>query len=287
MLSSFKYFKILYAILITALYGIFIFNYQNIILSLLITSCLTAGILSYIFCRKEDILSDKEALYELIHDIKTPVTSQHRIINLLVKGNFGALSENQKDILIQMNNSTGFVLNMVNNISTLCAYTNGNISDDFEIFDINELIKSFIFDLKYLAADKRCSILFDYSEEKLLVKASKIQISRVLLNLLTNAVNYSYSDRVITVISKTENGRYVFGICSYGDVIDENNMKNIFDKYKSINKTSSGLGLYICNLILKHHGSKMIVKSDKKTGNYFGFELKSVKKATEIISKNT
>ncbi|MBQ2644075.1 HAMP domain-containing histidine kinase [bacterium] len=213
-------------------------------------------------------------IYELIHDLKTPVTAGLQITDLFLNEKFGEINSLQKEILIQMHNSSQYVFSLINNISTICAYEHDNINWNYEIFDINKIIKTCIQDLKYIAMDKRCSILFDYSDEEIFVFASKLQISRVLYNLITNAVNYSYPDRIITVITTIKEDKCYFEVNSFGDKLSNENINNIFEKYKSLKKTGNGLGLYICDLILKQHRCKMTVISNNKTGNCFKFNLK-------------
>ena len=250
------------------------FVFMDKILSLIGVSVLFfLGLFFVKSAQKSEYFSEENNFYELIHDIKTPATAQMRIAELLAKGSFGSLNEVQKDLIIQINNSAGYMLNIINNISTLCSYEHDNLSFDFETFEINSVIKSCIKELKYIAAEKRCSIIFDYSDSEIFVRANKMQIIRVLLNILTNAVKYSDSDRVITVIAKKHDKKCLFGVNSYGKILEAKDIKNIFKKYSSLNKTGNGLGLYICKLILEKHNSKMLVKSDKLTGNYFGFEL--------------
>ncbi|MCR5260828.1 MAG: HAMP domain-containing histidine kinase [Candidatus Gastranaerophilales bacterium] len=232
----------------------------------------SACIILFLFLLKEKVtyFSEESNIYEIIHDIKTPAAAELRATELLLKGTFGNINDMQKDILLQMRNSSEFMLNIINNISALCSYEHENINWSPETFDINEIIKMCIENLKYLSADKRCTLLFDYAEPKTFVFGVKTEITRVLLNLLTNAVKYSYPDRIITVTTKINGDKCVFTVNSFGETFD----KSGFEKYNSKNKTGNGLGLYICDLILKKHNCKMFAESNNKTGNCFGFELK-------------
>lgn len=278
-------FNIIIDVLFTTYLGFLcVFLSKNTIFSLfciLITIYLAARI----YLRKKDnyFLEDESNIYELIHDIKTPAIASLRATELLLKGAFGYINENQKEVITELNNSSKFMMNIINNITTLCAFEHDNINWHYESFDINQLVKMCINNLKYLAKDKRCTILFDYSEEEIFVFASKTEITRVLLNLLTNAVKYSYPDRIITTITKIEKGKCVFSVNSYGENLDKNTIKNIFKKYTTLHKTGNGLGLYISNLILEKHNCKMTVTSDCKLGNNFSFKLQLAQKQESAL----
>jgi len=215
----------------------------------------------------------QEEIYELVHDMKTPATAELRMNELLLKESFGKLDETQKEIIMQMKNASSFLLTLINDIITLCREEHDNIKYEFERFDINKVISSCIEESRYIASEKRCTIVFNCSQEETFVYGAKLEIMRVIINLLTNAVKYSHKDKVITVTSKVENGKCLFDVHSFGDYIAPEDIKNIFKKYKSLNKTGTGLGLYICDLILQRHNCKMLVTSEKGNGNTFGFNL--------------
>lgn len=215
----------------------------------------------------------QEEIYELVHDMKTPATAELRMNELFLKESFGKLDETQKEIIMQMKNASSFLLTLINDIITLCREEHNNIKYEFERFDINKVIFSCIEESRYIASEKRCTIVFDYSQEETFVYGAKLEIMRVIINLLTNAVKYSHKDKVITVTSKVENGKCLFNVHNFGDYIAPEDSKNIFKKYKSLNKTGTGLGLYICDLILQKHNCKMLVTSEKENGNTFGFNL--------------
>ena len=223
-----------------------------------------------VLSREKVLYFSDDSIYEIIHDIKTPATAELRTTELFLNGSFGNINDMQRDILLQMHNSARYMLDLVNDISALCSYEHENTEWKFEVFDINRIIKLCMNNLKYLCADKRCTQLFDYAEEEIMVYGVKTEITRVLFNLLTNAIKYSYPDRIITVTTKIANDRCVFTVNSFGETFDKSDIK----KYNSINKTGNGLGLYICGFILEKHGCKMLAESDMKTGNCFGFELK-------------
>lgn len=270
-----KRFQYVAAGILLCFYFAFANFYQNIaakvIAALIVTITIVA--LTKYNNEKYNCLQNENDIFELIHDLKTPAIAQLRVTDYLVNGYFGDLNDSQKEIAVQLNNSARYMSDIINNFLLLCRVKHNNISFEKEDFDINDIVKQCIADLKYIAEDKRCTILFDYSQEQILVFGAKTELKRVVMNILTNAVKYSYPNRVITALSTIKQNSYIFEVNSFGDYIEENQLKNICGEYKTLQKSSTGLGLYICEIILKKHNSKINVKSDKKTGNNFGFAL--------------
>ena len=223
--------------------------------------------------RKPSFLETEKDIDELIHDLKTPAAAQYRVTEHMCKGTFGKLNEEQQEIAKQLNDSSRYMLNIINNILTLCKLKNNNITFDFKNFEINKIISQSIKNLKYSAEDKRCAILFDYSDEEIFINGCELELERVINNLLSNAVKYSDPDKVITVSSKINQNKYIFSVMSNGKYLNEKNIKNAMKEFVSLNKTGTGLGLFICNEILKRHNSTITVQSDKELGNTFSFEL--------------
>lgn len=270
-----KKFQYVAAGILLCFYFSFANFYQNIAVKVIVALIVITTIVFLLKYHNEkyNCLKNENDIYELIHDLKTPAIAQLRVTEYLVNGSFGNLNDSQKEIAVQLNNSARYMSDLINNFLLLCRVKHNNISFDKEKFDVNDIIKQCIADLKYIAEDKRCTILFDFSQEQIFVYGAKTELKRVVMNILTNAVNYSYPNRVITALSTIKQNTYIFEVNSFGDYIEKEQLKNICGEYKTLKKSGTGLGLYICEVILNKHNSKITVKSDKKTGNNFGFSL--------------
>jgi signal transduction histidine kinase len=58
-----------------------------------------------------------------------------------------------------------------------------------------------------------------------------------------------------------------------GPGIPEENIYNIFDKYKKLHEEGTGLGLYLARQIINAHGGEIWVENNAKTGSTFFFSL--------------
>ena len=125
-----------------------------------------------------------------------------------------------------------------------------------------------------------------------IVCADKKRIEQALYNLINNAINYTGEDKkvIINVIEKEDNFR--IEVKDTGNGIDEEEIKNIWDKYYKVDKThsrvhvGSGVGLSIVKNIFINHNCNYGVESKNKEGTVFYFELPKKIKNEEIVSKN-
>jgi K+-sensing histidine kinase KdpD len=110
-------------------------------------------------------------------------------------------------------------------------------------------------------------------------------INRVLINLLTNAVKYSYKDNNVTLYAsraKINDKDYVkISVHNMGDAIPNDKLEKIFDEFSDINSRklgvsyATGLGLAFCRIAIKAHNGEMGVDSIENQGTTFWFTLES------------
>ncbi len=140
------------------------------------------------------------------------------------------------------------------------------------ILNINE------FNLKDIVKDVKNELLEKYKDRNILIsgndtliKADKILIKQVILNLSENALKYS-NDEIILQINE-----HSFFVKDKGIGIEEENLNLITKRYFRVSKNSwdnsLGLGLYIVKQILKIHNFNFIIKSEFGKGSNFGFEF--------------
>jgi two-component system CheB/CheR fusion protein len=109
--------------------------------------------------------------------------------------------------------------------------------------------------------------------------ADKEQMSRVLINLIGNALKYSPSDKKVIVKIEEKATQLSISIKDFGMGIDKEQQKKIFDRFYRVpgknEKTFPGLGvgLYFSSKIIKRHGGKLEVKSTIGKGSEFIFTL--------------
>lgn len=140
------------------------------------------------------------------------------------------------------------------------------------ILNINE------FNLKDIVKDVKNELLEKYKDRNILIsgndtliKADKILIKQVILNLSENALKYS-NDEIILQINE-----HSFFVKDRGIGIEEENLNLITKRYFRVSKnnwdSSLGLGLYIVKQILKTHNFNFIIESEFNKGSTFGFEF--------------
>ena len=203
-------------------------------------------------------------LSAISHEFKNPVAIIKASSDTLK--NDSLMSEEFKNKFIEkiIKNSQKIV-NLVDKIKL--SFTQKEITLNINEFNLKEIVKDVKNELLEKYKDRNILI----SGNDTLIKADKILIKQVILNLSENALKYS-NDEIILQINE-----HSFFVKDKGIGIEEENLNLITKRYFRISKNnwdnSLGLGLYIVKQILKIHNFNFIIKSEFGKGSTFGFEF--------------
>lgn len=235
-----------------------------------------------LFSNKESdskVLNEKEDfLAMLTHDLKTPIRAQIRALELLLNDYFGPLNPKQREIIEEILASNKYMQNLTENILTNYKTENGKLVIKKSKNDIKLTVENTVRNLKYILIQKNQTANIQYKNiQNTVYSYDDIEIQRVLTNLIVNASEYSYDNSTIDIIIEKCRGCLKITVSDTGPVISKNNIDSLFDKYstnsKDYRKAGTGLGLYICKIIITAHGGKIEAKRLQNNITSFSFTI--------------
>lgn len=232
-------------------------------------------------------IDDEKALEEkketfvatLTHDLKTPTIAQIKAIDLLLNQTFGTLNQNQIDFLEQIKNSCQYMYDLIFTLLDTYLYDNGQIKIHPEEFEINKLIDEAIGEISNLLIENEQNITIHSTLKNNKIMADKFQLKRVLINLLSNAINYGNYKTNIELILKEDENNIILNVKNKSDYISNDKILDLYEKFKRkdnirFSKSGSGLGLYLSKQIISGHNGDIYAKSNKEEQSCtFGFSL--------------
>ncbi len=211
------------------------------------------------------------------HDLKNPTIAQMRGLELLLKGDFGTLTKEQTEIIEMILDSCRYMNGMLS--SLLATYRNydGAVKLNFEEFSLPDLVMECVSEMIYVAKDKNVGISIDSRLKKDIVIADRVQIKRVIMNLLSNGIKYAYKESLLKLNIYPEGSKACFEFENESPYIPKDMQRAIFAQYVSYasthNELGIGLGLYASKKIIEAHSGKIFVQSSKDERNRFGFKI--------------
>lgn len=223
---------------------------------------------------------EESNIHNIVHDLKTPITSIIGFIELLQKGSYDEKA--QKEFYDIIASEANRLLLMVNDILYISKTQEGQTGKNCNItIEINKYIKA----LTPLANKRNIEILINVNSESIYVSIPEIKIARILTNIIENAIKYNKENGKI-FIDVSEEKKYVFiKIKDTGIGISRDELNKVFNKYyrtdisKKMNIAGSGLGLSIAKDIAESYGGNIEVTSElgKNTEFIISFPVSHIK----------
>ena len=215
------------------------------------------------------------------HDLKNPTLAQIRAVELLLKGEFGSLTEEQQEILGMLLDSCKYMNAMLS--SLLATYRNerGVVKLNYEEVSLTDLAEDCIGEMIYIAKDKNVNISIEKRCDIPFVYGDKVQIKRVIMNLLSNGIKYAFKDTEIKIKIYNEINLTCFSLENRSPYIPAEKREAIFAQYVSFAEAHKelgiGLGLYTSKKIVNAHAGSIFVESYEDERTIFGFKIPNVK----------
>lgn len=215
----------------------------------------------------------------LTHDLKVPIIAETNMLELFLNESFGPVSEKQEIALKNMQVSNKELLDLVQIVLETYKYRDGNISLYKENIMLRSFINEIVDEMEPISIKNNNKLKFS-SPRDIRVYADRIQLKRVIKNLIQNAISYGEPNFPIE-ISIGEIPQYiVIKVKDYGAGISQADIDKIFNKYysaaKKFRKIGTGLGLYLALQIVKGHGGELAVESEEGKFTEFTIKLPAV-----------
>ena len=145
-------------------------------------------------------------------------------------------------------------------------------------FDLNDLVRETVA-LRSIEMDhSKITLQLELDPDLPSVTADRVQLQRVLVNLLTNAIESLGATkrrrRKIVIRSLAQGRRDVLlDISDTGIGIDPEEVEHIFDAFFTTKETGTGLGLALCRTIVEEHGGHLWASPGEKHGAIFHLQL--------------
>ncbi len=223
----------------------------------------------------------------ITHELITPITVITSVMQLTKSNKHDEdfiLKENSAKII---DDNCNRLLRLINNIIDIDKYTYGNMTLNLEKVNIVELSESVVMSILPYVETRNLEVIFDTTEEEIIMNIDCDKIERVLLNLLSNAIKFSKKEGTIKVNLIKNNDILRIEVEDNGIGIKDDNLHKIFDKFVQLDSSmtrkneGSGIGLSIVKSFVELHNGNISVESKINEGSIFKVDLPIVNEEIE------
>lgn len=231
------------------------------------------------YMAEEILKTDKlknDFISSVSHELRTPLTA--------IKG--WALTLKRKDFTDERKREEGLniiieeserLTDMVEELLDFSRFQSNRITLNIEDLDLDELLFNVIKEIEPRAIRNNV-LIKTYIDTIPLIKGDKNRLKQVFINILDNSLKFTESGEIITLKAFLKEQNIVVSIEDTGCGIEPEHLPKVLNKfYKGDTKKSgSGIGLAVCDEIIKLHNANLKIESTLGLGTKVTITLKNV-----------
>lgn len=227
----------------------------------------------------------EQAIAPLIHDLRTPLVATHQLLHLVQQGSFGELTPAMAEAIGTLKRSNHHLLQMVNQLADASRHQRHPNPVDKVTIDLQELIQEVVRELKPWANKRQLELQLDIqnvprSEHYLSLLGDRLDLYRLFINLIGNAIKFTVEGRVTVRLQTTQAPpglepasvvwvRLDVEDTGKGIAADERDQLLARFHQGQAYQAGTGLGLYLVQQTIRSHDGTLEIKSVAGRGSLF------------------
>ncbi|MCA6446032.1 MAG: HAMP domain-containing histidine kinase, partial [Chitinophagaceae bacterium] len=212
------------------------------------------------------------------HELKTPISSIQMSLQLLENKRVGVINSEQKKLIESIKEDTGRLLKITSELLNMTQVESGNI--ELSIAPVNpiDILDFAVHTTKMLAEQKQIKFNINCDDNLPQILVDKEKTSWVLINLISNAIRYSYDNSIIFLNITKDKNVVKISVKDTGQGISSQYISKIFNRYFRVpgtKKEGTGLGLAISKEFIEAQDGQISVESELGAGTTFTLTLKT------------
>ena len=230
----------------------------------------------------------EDFMLTLTHDLKNPLIGANRLIELIAEGNARISPEQQASLLLQIRDSNINLLSMIQSLYEVYKYEKDLHELHLEKTDLLAVVNHYLRSVRHMMEDKRIVTHVVNNARNAYVLADSLSISRVVQNLIENAIKFSPVEGRVEINLKNVDDHVTINVSDEGPGIEPQDLQKLFLRFyqgrpgRSYNY-GMGLGLYLCRQIVEAHSGKIWCAPKEDVGATFTVSLPAVAKSSSAM----
>lgn len=220
----------------------------------------------------------KDFIANVSHELRTPISLLQGYTESIVDGVVTEPDEIRDSLAVVLDESKR-LNRLVNELLNVARMDAEGLSVEKEVQPIDDLLNKMKAKYRMQAEDLDLTMEFNSGNDNQLWDYDMDRMDQVLTNLIDNASRYTQPGDTIAVTTAKDNRYNILYISDTGTGIAPEHLQQVFDRFYKVDasrkrgKQGTGLGLFICKMIIEEHGGKIEVESELGKGTTFIIKL--------------
>ena len=228
----------------------------------------------------EQKIQSRDKFFSVIaHDLRSPFTAILGYSEYMASYYENLTREEIHDFSNNMFKASKSVFKLLEDLLKWTRIQSGKISLDKEIFSLVPILSRAVEMFKATAENKDIRLIYNLTENDILVNADAEMISSVFRNLISNGIKFTDAHGFVKVDVLVENGYVIISVIDNGIGIDKVTLSKLFKvgervtRYGTSDEEGSGLGLILSKEFIQKNGGDIWVESQMGEGSKFSVKL--------------
>ncbi len=212
----------------------------------------------------------------IIHDLKSPVTVILSGMNLLAQEQLGELTEAQKRLLVNLEQSGQGILHLIDDLLDVERLEEGILYLNQSTVNLARLLEERVESFQVLAGIHQQTLSLVVEAPLPDVRVDKRLLERLLNNLIANALKFTPAGGEIQVSATAGSDSLDIWVMDSGPGVPAGEREKIFEKFiqvKGYERRGAGLGLTFCRMVAEAHGGTLVIEDSPLGGAAFHISL--------------
>ncbi len=213
------------------------------------------------------------------HQLRTPLTSVKGYISMMLEGDAGDITDQQKNFLDQAFLSSQRMVYLIADLLNVSRLKTGKFIIEPKPTYLPDVVESEIAQLHETAKARDLKLIFDKPDSFPTLNLDETKIRQVIMNFADNAIYYTPKGGKITINLKETDESIEYTVRDTGIGVPKSEQHHLFTKFyragnaKKARPDGTGLGLFMAKKVVVAQGGAIIFKTEEGKGSTFGFSF--------------
>jgi signal transduction histidine kinase len=227
------------------------------------------------------------------HQLRTPLTSVKGYLSMVLEGDTGKITKDQRKLLDQAFISSQRMVYLIADLLNVSRLRTGKFVIEQVPTNLADVVEGELKQLTETAKNRHLEIIYNKPKNFPVLMLDETKIRQVIMNFADNAIYYTPSGGHIKVELEEKPQTIEFRVVDNGLGVPKHEQHHLFTKFyragnaRKARPDGTGLGLFMAKKVIVAQGGSLIFKSEEGKGSTFGFSFAKNKLAVPSNTPST